>query len=209
MATDSIDLTSGMIPYSSLPEYLRPIARQQSIEQGSDMRDVASVDPARSGTITVDRPDQFTPPVAAHELTHATQNKVGGGKYVNTHTMADPVSAYGYTTKTVQAGIGNMNMEQQASIPHDYMKAYPKAVKTGGAAVDALNAKYSRSVQQLQAMAAQGMPVTPQPPGAPPAALTGIAVPLPGMMSSGTMSAPTAPTLMDHLRSFLPRPPSP
>lgn len=202
---NGVNLSSGMVaktnlPYTSIPEFEQPIAHQQVLQKGNDMSDIASVDTTKPGVITVDRPNYFTPQVAAHELVHAIQNQTGGGTQVNINASSNRTAAYDYGgTEGLAAHfksgktVADLNMEQQASIPQNYMDEYRKAVKAGDAkAVDKLNAVYQPAIQQLRNMANPSrtqISTTPAAPGPPPSALTGLATALPGMYSSSTPMA--------------------
>jgi hypothetical protein len=190
------DISAGMIPYSSLPEYQRPLAATQHLTYTGDAGSAGHV--VDDNTIGVDNRQQFVPSVAAHELQHQIQNRAGGQTPVNMQAAMASKAAwnaiYGLTGLNKATNISSLNDEQQAEIPRTYMEQYAQAVKAKDPkAVDRLNAQYARPVAQVQAQAANGINTTPAPPGAPPAALTGIAVPLPGMMSKQTMSAPLTP----------------
>lgn len=199
------------IDTSEVPEYQRPIAAATTLKPGDLSGSIAHSYNDDTHQVTVDMPDQYTAAVQAHELTHLAQHASGQ------QNVADPSSIlnakdnatrdseyqriYGYggtegLANLMQSpkGISSLNDEQQASIPSNYMKEYQKAVKSGDAkAVDRVNQVYQPAIKQLRNMvnpSKDKIDTTPDAPAAPPASLTGEAVPVKGMLSKNTKSSP-------------------
>ena len=201
------NFSSGLIPLDQVPEFERVIAGKQRLVPGNLNGAAAHVQDDTH--IAIDNPAQVNGGVLAHELIHQIQGK--DGNMVNTQAAMSSKSAwdsiYGLSDLAQHHNINSLSNEQQAEIPRQYMEQYATAAKAGDAAkADALNKLYARPVQQLRSMATSGMPTTPEPPGAPPAALTGMMVPLPGMDSASTHAAPVSP--IQHMaiaaKTFLP-----
>jgi hypothetical protein len=155
----------------------------------------------------------YTAADQAHELQHVVQNdntplsqKVANQFDPQHATMAGVKSgatgdeapySYGGTEGLAQhlasgKTVADLNAEQQASIPQNYMKEYVKAEKAGdGKAIDRLNEVYEPAIRQLRNMASKSttsINTTPDAPAGAPAALLGIASPVKGMLSNSTKS---------------------
>jgi hypothetical protein len=204
-SADTTDPTPVVSPSKidpeDVPEFERPAAANVQLNPGNEPSSIAHVDPNNPNpNLSVDTPNRYSASVQAHELTHNIQNAAGSSNPVNTQqapkTQADIDAVYGYggtdgLEKVMQSGgISKLNDEQQASIPQTYMKEYVKAEKAGDAkAIDRLNQVYGPAIQQLKNMANPSkttINTTPAAPGPPPAALTGLAKPVPGMASRST-----------------------
>jgi hypothetical protein len=130
--------------------------------------------------VFVDDPSRMFTPILAHEVMHKIQQRAG-----NFTDTGD--SSYNYGgVKGLQglSSVSKLNPEQQANIPQDYMSqmnAWAKQAITPKVLqqADQLNGAYARPMSQLAGMASDQINVTPQAPGPPPAALTGIIKPLP------------------------------
>jgi hypothetical protein len=221
-STDKSDATplvsTSQINPSDVPEYERDAAAGTSLEnQGShpDNDSVAHVDtgPLASRKVTVEDSSAYTAADQAHELQHVVQNdntplsqKVANQFDPQHATIAGVKSGatgananydYGGTeglAKHLASGktVSDLNAEQQASIPQNYMKEYVKAEKAGdGKAIDRLNEVYEPAIRQLRNMASKSttsINTTPDAPAGAPAALLGIASPVKGMLSNSTKS---------------------
>ena len=203
--TDPTPLVStSKIDPSDVPEFERDAASKINLTSGSEPGSVAQVDPDKPNQLEVDTPDRFSAAAQAHELTHTIQNAAGGGNPVSSDpakikTQADIDAAYGYggtdgLAKHFASGktVADLNNEQQASIPQNYMKEYVKAEKAGdGAAIDKLNKVYEPAIRQLRNMtnkSTTSIDTTPDAPAGAPASLLGIASPVKGMLSNSTKS---------------------
>jgi hypothetical protein len=188
---------------NDVPEFERPQASQVQLTKGNNPNAIAHSGGADTTNIAVDDPKGYTAAVQAHELAHNIQHTVGGGTPADINAVTSAPAdqkydeyqkQYGYggadgLAKMAASGktIGSLNMEQQASIPSNYMKEYLRAEKSGDAgAIDKLNKSYEPAIKQLRNMADKDINVTPDAPGAPPASITGLAKPLQGMASNST-----------------------
>jgi hypothetical protein len=224
--TDPTPLVStSQIDPNDVPEYERDAASGVSLDnQGShpESDSVAHVDsgPLASRKVTVEDSSAYSAADQAHELQHIVQNddtsfaqKLANQLDPSHATMAGVTSGatgaqapydYGGTEgldKHLKSGktVADLNAEQQASIPQNYMKEYNKAVKAGDAkAIDRLNEVYQPAIKQLRNMADKSkttINTTPDAPAGAPAELLGSAKPVKGMASNSTKSAvlPTQP----------------
>ena len=217
--TDPTPLVSASSPnLGDVPEYERGMASQvqMSTSKGDPAGGDAHVDfdPEDKNpkpNIVVDDSKQYTSAVQAHELQHNIQNAASGGTGDGAKGVTEAQSnaaandndawqkTYGYggtdgLAQHLASGktVSDLNTEQQASIPQNYMKEYVKAEKSGDAkAIDKLNKVYEPAIRQLRNMANPSnttINTTPDAPGAPPASATGVAVPVKGMLSNSTRS---------------------
>jgi hypothetical protein len=203
--TDQTPLVStSQINPGDVPEFERDAASKVQLTKGDLPNTVAHVDPNNPNpNLAIDAPDRYTSSAQAHEMTHNIQNAAGESNPVNTQravtSQADMDKIYGYggtdgLAKHFASGktVADLNDEQQASIPQNYMKEYVKAEKAGdGKAIDKLNQTYEPAIRQLRNMAntsKDSINTTPDAPAGAPASLLGIASPVKGMLSNSTKS---------------------
>lgn len=206
-------VSSTQIDPTDVPEFERDIASNTQLKSGSQANTIAQVDPDNSNSnITVDKPEDYTAGVQAHELVHNIQRATGDVNPVNTSQAAtsqaahDAVYDYGGTEgldKVMKSGgISKLNDEQQAKIPENYMTEYNAAVKKGDTkAVDRLNQVYQPAIKQLRDMANPSkdkINTTPDAPAGAPAELLGLAKPVKGMASNSTKSAAVRNMVVDN-----------
>lgn len=219
--TDQTPLVNTtQIDQSDVPEYERQAAQDVALAKGNDPSDVANVDssPLASRKITVDDSTAYSAADQAHELQHVVQND-NTPIVQKLKNQLDPIHAsiagvssgatgsnttydYGGTEGLAKhfasgKGVSDLNAEQQASIPQNYMKEYTRltnAKDTKG--LDRLNEVYDPAIKQLRNMANPSkttINTTPDAPAAPPAELTGQAVPVKGMLNKNTASKTIVP----------------
>ena len=170
-----------------LPAFEQPIANTLKVVRGNSPDSIAhttgsGILPHIMGTadkVFVDDPARMSEPILAHEVMHKIQQKAG-----NFMPGQDKYSYGGISGLEKLPSISKLNPEQQANIPQDYMSqmnAWTKQAITPKVLqqADQLNGAYARPVHQLANMADDQINVTPQAPGPPPAALTGMIKPLP------------------------------
>jgi hypothetical protein len=201
--TDPTSLVStSKINPSDVPEFERDAASNLQLNEGHQAGEIAHVDPNNPNpNLSVDTPDRYTAAVQAHEVAHNIQHNAGDEAVqaqtdkATSQAAIDSVYGYGGTEglqKHFDSGktVADLNNEQQASIPQNYMKEFVKAEKAGdGKAMDKLNKAYEPAIRQLRNMANPStttIDTTPDAPGGAPAALLGLAKPVKGMASNST-----------------------
>lgn len=176
---------------NDIPLYLQKIASNTPVTQGNRTDSIAHVTGSgiiprlmgTAGKIFVDDPANMNAPVMAHELTHLAQQKAG--------SFQPGLENYNFGgtagLNRIGGNISKLNAEQQAEIPADYMSLMGSAAKMKNITpdvlqqADAANSAFARPIQQLANMANPStttINTTPEPPGPPPAALTGMIKPL-------------------------------
>lgn len=172
---------------NALPLFEQPAASNLKVVRGNSTDSIAHVTgsgifPRLLGTadkVFVDDPSRMTDATLAHEVMHKIQQRAG-----NFEPGQDNYDYGGLKGAAGLSSISKLNPEQQANIPQDYMsqmnawskgKITPQILQQS----DQLNAAYARPIHQLANMAAEQIDTTPQAPGPPPAALTGMIKPLP------------------------------
>lgn len=170
-----------------LPLFEQQAAKGLKVVRGNSPDSIAhttgsGVFPTLMGTgdkVFVDDPGRMSEPILAHEVMHKIQQKAG-----NFEPGQDNYNYGGIKGLQGLGSISSLNPEQQANIPQDYMsqmQAWTKSAVTPRTLqqADQLNQAYARPMHQLANMAADTIDTTPQAPGPPPAALTGMIKPLP------------------------------
>jgi len=187
------------VSLANVPAFQQNAARGLQLVRGHDPDAIAHT-PRWGNKIFVDNPALMTQPILDHEVEHSIQRSAGEFRPTNDVAGAaeyDYGGIQGLEALRARHGtIANLNPEKQANITQDYqtqMNAWSKGPITPKvlAQSDRMNAAYGPFLRQQAAQAAPGMPVTPSPPGAPPATLTGMIKPLPEM-GGKTLSAERA-----------------
>lgn len=174
----------GNANLDDLPAFERPTAQGLTLAKGNDPTAIAHTH-GWGNKVFLDDPSAATQPIVAHEVMHKIQQKSGA-----ITPLSPGSSQYDYGglqgLKKIGGNVSQLNTEQQADVPRNYMEQMqhwqkgPITDKVLGQA-DQLNAAYARPIHQLANMADDQINVTPQPPGAPPAAMTGMIKQLPEM----------------------------
>jgi hypothetical protein len=204
--------TSSINP-GDVPEYERGAAAGASIKgTGPNGAEVAHVGTVADNTINVADKSAYTAGDQAHELQHVVQNnatplsqkvsnilnpstaKVAGTSSSTTGAASQDYGGTNGLAAHLASGktVSDLNSEQQAEIPKNYMNEFVKLEKAGDSkGIDKLNKTYEPAIRQLRNMANTSkdtINTTPDAPGAPGAAYTGVAVPVKGMLSNSTKS---------------------
>ena len=198
-------VSATKIDTSDVPEYEQQAAQKVQLQPDTTVpKAIAYSTPTDTTHIEVDHPEMYTSGVQAHELQHMVQKNAGSRATGVSRQTSGEQGMYDYggtegLAKHLASGktVSDLNPEQQASIPENYMKEYNKAVKSGDSkAIDRLNEVYQPAIKQLRNMANPSkttIDTTPDAPAGAPAELLGSAKPVKGMASNSTKSA-TLPT---------------
>jgi hypothetical protein len=167
----------GSASLDDVPLFEQPMARGLQMQRGNE--DAIAHTEQRGNSVFVDDPGRMSQPILNHEVMHKIQAKAG-----NFEPGQGNYDYGGIQGLQKIPSIAKLNTEQQANIPQDYtaqMAHWAKGPITPMilSQADQLNSVYARPMQQLANMAADSINTTPQPPGPPPAALTGMIKPLP------------------------------
>lgn len=188
-----------------VPEFLKPVAANSTTttrttpltalprlaESVSGEEPIAGVSPLMPHTINVMNPTKYTadPGIRAHELTHELQYKTGLAS--NPHARAgDNTYDYGGQQELYKSSrpISDFTLEQQAQIVHDAVQnnataqAHARSGQVnpiGASDYDEMKAAYHPYLRQLLQANTKNIITTPEPPGPPPSALTGVLKPDP------------------------------
>lgn len=193
-------VSATQIDTSDVPEYEQDTAKNVQLQPGNVPKAIAYSTPDDTTHIEVGHPEMYTSGVQAHELQHMVQKNAGSGATGVSRKTPGEQDMYDYggtegLARHLSSGktVADLNPEQQASIPENYMKEYNKAVKAGDSkTVDRLNQVYQPAIKQLRDMAnpsKTSINTTPDAPAGAPAALLGSAKPVKGMASNSTRSA--------------------
>lgn len=177
-------MTNHILPKidpNALPAFEQPMARTLTTARGNQVDTVAHTT-GFGNKVYVDDPASFTAPVAAHEVFHKIQQHSGAMSHLG--GGGGDYNYGGIRGLQKLPSVSKLGLEQQASIPQDYMNqmaAWDKQPITPTVLnqADQLNSAYARPMRQLAGMAADTINTTPAAPGPPPAALTGMIKPLP------------------------------